>query len=126
MAPYSSLRALRGTSPTTARARKAYPLRALRALRALLTLRGQSLRVAPGRTLRAWPLHRRELWKPHGSLQLLTGLTSLTRLIKLTARGQQEAKRPGKGPKWGGPHETPKPLKNSHFHEENSPILRAL
>ena len=51
------------------------------------------------RTLRAWPLHRRELWKPHGSLQLLTGLTSLTRLIRFTARGQQEAKRPGKGTK---------------------------
>ena len=25
----------------------------------------------------------------------------------------------------GGPHETPKPLKNSHFHEENSPFSRA-
>ena len=24
-----------------------------------------------------------------------------------------------------GPHETPKPLKNSHFHEENSPFSRA-
>ena len=45
---------------------------------------------------------------------------------KRLARGQQEAKRPGRSPKWGGPHETPKPLKNSHFHEENSPILRAL
>ena len=42
------------------------------------------------------------------------------------ARGQQEAsKRPGRSPKWGGPHETPKPLKNSHFHEENSPFSRA-
>ena len=44
---------------------------------------------------------------------------------KKPARGQQEAKRPGRGPKWGGPHETPKPLKTSHFHEENSLILRA-
>ena len=36
------------------------------------------------------------------------------------ARSQEEArKRPGRGPKWGGPHETPKPLKNKHFHEEN-------
>ena len=42
------------------------------------------------------------------------------------ARGQEEAsKRPGRGPKWGEPHETPKPLKNSHFHEENSPFSRA-
>ena len=24
------------------------------------------------------------------------------------------------GPKWRGPHETPKPLKNKYFHEENS------
>ena len=32
-----------------------------------------------------------------------------------------------KGPQnRGGPHETPKPLKNSYFHEENSPILGAL
>ena len=46
---------------------------------------------------------------------------------KRPARGQQEAsKRPGRSPKWGGPHETPKPLKNSYFHAENSPILRAL
>ena len=52
---------------------------------------------------------------------------------KTPTRGQQEAsKRPGRsqqearrGPKWGGPHETPKPLKNSHFHEENSPFSRA-
>ena len=49
------------------------------------------------------------------------------------ARSQQQASktpartsnRPGRGPKWGGPHETPKPLKNSHFHEENSPFSRA-
>ena len=47
MAPYSSLRALRGTSPTTARARKAQALRALRAL--------QSLRFAPGRYERYGP-----------------------------------------------------------------------
>ena len=44
---------------------------------------------------------------------------------KRPARGQQEAKKPARGPKWGGPHETPKPLKNSHFHEENSPCSRA-
>ena len=45
---------------------------------------------------------------------------------KRPARSQQEAsKRPGRGPKWGGPHETPKPLKNSHFHEEKSPFSRA-
>ena len=48
------------------------------------------------------------------------------RASKTSARGQQEArKRPGRGPQWGGPHETPKPLKNSHFHEENSPFSRA-
>ena len=50
---------------------------------------------------------------------------------KKPARGQQEAsKRPGRGqeeaPNWGGTHETPKPLQNMHFHEENSPVLRAL
>ena len=46
---------------------------------------------------------------------------------KKPARSQQEAsKRPARGPKWGGPHETPKTLKNSHFHEENALILRAL
>ena len=45
---------------------------------------------------------------------------------KTPARRQQEAsKKPGRGPKWGGPHETPKPLKNSNFHEENSPFSRA-
>ena len=45
---------------------------------------------------------------------------------KRPARGQEEAsKRPGRGSKWGGPYETPKPLKNSHFHEENSPFSRA-
>ena len=45
---------------------------------------------------------------------------------KTPARRQQEAsKRPGRGPKWGGPHETPKALKNSYFHEENSPFSRA-
>ena len=43
------------------------------------------------------------------------------------ARGQEEAsKRPGRGPKWGEPHETPKPLKSKYFHEENSLVLRAL
>ena len=48
------------------------------------------------------------------------------RTSKKPARGQEEAsKRPARGPKWGGPHETPKPLKNSHFHEENSPFSRA-
>ena len=45
---------------------------------------------------------------------------------KKLARGQQDAsKRPGRGLKWGGPHETPKPLKNKHFHEENSLVLEA-
>ena len=52
---------------------------------------------------------------------------------KKPARGQQEAsKRPARGQQearkrftWRGPHETPKPLKNSHFHEENSPFSRA-
>ena len=45
---------------------------------------------------------------------------------KRPARGQEEAsKRPGEAPNRGGPHETPKPLKNSHFHEENSPFSRA-
>ena len=45
---------------------------------------------------------------------------------KTPARRHQEAsKRPGRSPKWGGPHETPKPLKNSYFHEENSPFSRA-
>ena len=46
---------------------------------------------------------------------------------KTLARGQQEAsKRPGRGTKWGGPYETPKPLKNKYFHEEKSPVLGAL
>ena len=45
---------------------------------------------------------------------------------KPEASQQDASKRPGRCPKWGGPHETPKPLKNSHFHEENSSILRAL
>ena len=42
------------------------------------------------------------------------------------ARRQQDAsKKPGRGQQRGGPHETPKPLKNSYFHEENSPFSRA-
>ena len=41
------------------------------------------------------------------------------RTSKKPGRGQQEA------PMGGGPHETPKPFKNSHFHEENSPFSRA-
>ena len=46
---------------------------------------------------------------------------------KRQARGQEEdSKRPGRGTKWGGPHETQKPLKNKHFHEENSPVLGPL
>ena len=46
---------------------------------------------------------------------------------KKPARGQQDAsKRLGRSPKWGGPHETPKPLKSKYFHEENSLVLRAL
>ena len=45
----------------------------------------------------------------------------------MPARGQQEAsKRPGRGTKWGGPYEIPKPLKNKYFHEEKSPVLGAL
>ena len=37
----------------------------------------------------------------------------------------EASKKPGRGPKREGPHETPKPLKNSHFHEENSLFSRA-
>ena len=42
------------------------------------------------------------------------------------ARGQQEAKRLARGPKWGGSTKHRNHWKNSHFHEENSLILRAL
>ena len=52
---------------------------------------------------------------------------ALTRPLRQLLDGMgQLADRSAEAPNWGKPHETPKPLKNSHFHEENSPILRAM
>ena len=61
------------------------------------------------------------LWP--GALAGCSGGEASKRPAKASKRPTRGQRRPGRGPKWGRPHEIPKPMKNKHFHEENSASL---